>query len=228
MNRGKAVGAGAFVTVSVLLFTAALFMIGERRMLFERRFPVYAEFQSLGQLENGAVVRVSGLDAGEVTAIEIPPSPEGKFRVRMEVREALHQLVRTDSVATTQTEGLVGGIFVNISGGTDAMPPVAEGGVILSREPFLISDLLQQASDTVTLVNTTVASLTGDVQLAVKQIAAIADESNGLVRDIRPDLTAIARNGSQISAQTREILSAINDGSGTIGKLVKDDTLYRQ
>ena len=228
MNRAKAVGAGAFVTVSVLLFTGALFMIGERRMLFERRFPVYAEFQSLGQLENGAVVRVSGLDAGEVTAIEIPASPEGKFRVRMEVREALHQLVRTDSVATTQTEGLVGGIFVNINGGTDAMPPVPEGGVILSREPFLISDLLQQASDTVALVNTTVASLTGDVQLAVKQIAAIADESNGLVRDIRPDLTAIARNGSQISAQTREILSAINDGSGTIGKLVKDDTLYRQ
>ena len=228
MNRAKAVGAGVFVTVSVLLFTAALFLIGERRMLFSQRFPLYAEFQSLGQLENGAVVRVSGLDAGEVTAIDIPASPEGKFRVRMEIREDLHQLVRVDSVATTQTEGLVGAIFVNISGGTDAMPRVPEGGVILSREPFLISDLMQQASDTVALINTTVQSLTGDVQLAVSQIAAIAEESNGLVRDIRPDLTAIARNGSQISAETKEILTAINSGTGTIGKLVKDDTLYRQ
>ena len=228
MNRAKAVGAGVFVALGALLFTAALFMIGERRMLFERRFPFYAEFASLGQLENGAVVRVSGLDGGEVTDIEIPESPEGRFRVRMEVREDLRKLVRVDSIATTQTEGLVGAIFVNVSGGTDAMPPVADEGTILSREPFQIADLLQQASDTVALMNTTVEALSGDAQIAVKQIAAIAEESNGMIRDIRPDLTAIAQNGRQISSETRDILTAINSGTGTLGKLVKDDTLYRQ
>ena len=228
MNRAAAVGAGAFVVVGVLLFTTALFMIGERRMLFERRFPVYAEFARLGQLEDGAVVRVSGLDAGEVSAIEIPDSPEGKFRVRMELREDLHKLVHLDSVATPQTEGLVGAIFVNISGGTEKTPVVHEGGTIQSREPFQFADLLQQASDTIALVNTTVDSLSDDAQTAVKQIAAIADESSGLVKDIRPDLTAIARNGNKISADTKEILTAINEGSGTLGKLVKDDTLYRQ
>jgi phospholipid/cholesterol/gamma-HCH transport system substrate-binding protein len=228
MNRAKAVGAGMFIALGVLLFTAALFMIGERRMLFERRFPVYAEFASLGQLENGAIVRVSGLDAGEVTAIEIPDSPDGKFRVRMEVRETLHQLVRIDSVATTQTEGLVGGVFVNISGGTGTSPLVPDDGTIKSREPFQIADLLQQASDTVGLINKTVDALSDDAQTAVGQIAAIAEESNAMVRDIRPDLTAIARNGSQISADTRDILTAINSGSGTLGKLVKDDALYRQ
>ena len=46
--------------------------------------------------------------------------------------------------------------------------------------------------------------------------------------DIRPDLTAIARNGSEISNATREILTGINEGKGTLGKLVKDDALYRQ
>src|SRR5215216_5469527 len=178
MNRARAVGAGAFVLVGVVLFTAVLFMIGARRMLFERRFPVYAEFARLGQLENGAVVRVSGLDAGEVSAIEIPESPEGRFRVRMEVREDLHKLVRLDSVATTQTEGLVGAVFVNISGGTEQSAVVPEKGTIKSREPFAIADLLQQASDTVALVNTTVQSLSGDAQTAVQQIAAIAQESN--------------------------------------------------
>jgi len=228
MNRARAVGAGAFLVVGLVLFTAALFMIGERRMLFERHFPVYAEFSRLGQLEDGAVVRVSGFDAGEVSAIEIPDSPEGKFRIRMDVREDLRKLVRVDSVATTQTEGLVGGVFVDISGGTNQSPPVQDQGTIKSRDPFQISDLLQQASDTVALVNTTVESLSDDAQTAVKQIAAIAEESNGMVRDIRPDLTAIARNGSKISADTKDILAAINEGSGTLGKLVKDDALYRQ
>jgi phospholipid/cholesterol/gamma-HCH transport system substrate-binding protein len=228
MNRSKAVGAGAFIAVGALLFTGALFMIGSRRMLFERRFTVYAEFAKLGQLESGAVVRVSGLDAGEVTRILIPKGPEGKFRVRMEVREDLHQLVRTDSVATTQTEGLVGAIFVNIGGGTEKAPEVPKDGTILSREPFQIADLMQQASDTVALINTTVQRLSGDAEHAVQQIAEIADQSNAMIKDIRPDLTRIARDGSRISADTRDIMASINSGQGTIGRLVKDDALFRQ
>jgi phospholipid/cholesterol/gamma-HCH transport system substrate-binding protein len=228
MNHARAVGAGAFVAVGILLFTTALFMIGERRALFQSRFPVYAEFSRLGQLENGASVRVSGLDAGEVTAIEVPDSPQGKFRVRMEVRESLHQLVRVDSVATTQTEGLVGAVFVNISGGTDSAARVAENGTIKSRDPFALADLLDQASQTMALINTTVDSLSDDAQRAVQEIAAIAEQGNGLITDIRPDLTAIARNGSQISSATRDIITAINRGDGTLGKLVKDDTLYHQ
>ena len=146
MNSSKVVGAGVFVVLGALLFTVALFMIGDRRMLFEERFPVFTEFATVGQLEVGAVVRVAGLDAGAVTDIIIPGSPDEKFRVRMEVREVLRPLIRTDSVATTQTEGLVGAIFVNIGTGTEAAPEVADGGTIPSREPFLLSDLLLQAT----------------------------------------------------------------------------------
>src|SRR5258707_15586049 len=128
MVSAKVVGVGAFVVFGILLFTLALFMIGERRMLFEKRFPVYTEFGKLGQLELGAVVRVAGMNAGEVTDIQIPPSPAGKFRVKMQVREDLHGLGRTDSVAGAQMEGLVRAIFVNIPPGSEKAPPGPTGG----------------------------------------------------------------------------------------------------
>src|ERR671914_675979 len=102
MNASKAVGAGAFVAVGALLFTVALFMIGERRMLFEDRFDVYTEFSRLGQLEVGAVVRAAGREAGGAPDIQTPASPAQKFRVQMRIREDLHGLVRTDSVASPQ------------------------------------------------------------------------------------------------------------------------------
>ena len=146
MVSNKVVGAGVFVVVGALLFTAGLFLIGERRMLFAERFSIYTEFASLGQLTVGAIVRVAGADAGEVTEIQVPSSPEGKFRVKMEVREDLHQLIRRDSLAVTQTEGLVGAIFINIQTGTEAQPQVPAGGTIPSREPFALADLLDQAS----------------------------------------------------------------------------------
>src|SRR5918911_477835 len=99
MVSSKAVGAGAFVVIGLLLFSVALFMIGERRMLFERRFTVYTEFSRLGDLETGAPVRVAGAEAGEVTDVQLPRNPSEKFRVKMEVREALHAVIRTDSIA---------------------------------------------------------------------------------------------------------------------------------
>ena len=226
MNSSKVIGAGAFVVVGALLFTAALFMIGERRMLFEDRFPLYTEFATVGQLELGATVRVAGLDAGEVTDILIPSSPEQKFRLRMQVREDLHQLIRTDSVATTQTEGLVGAVFVNIGTGTEQAPRVAEGGTIPSREPFLLSDLLEQASESIELVTETVEILRGDVLRAVQQLALTAEDSHALIEEIRPDIVAMTENGNQISTEARQIVAAINDGKGAVGKLIHDDTLY--
>jgi phospholipid/cholesterol/gamma-HCH transport system substrate-binding protein len=228
MNSAKVVGAGAFIVIGALLFTAALFMIGARRMLFEERFPIYTEFATLGQLETGAIVRVSGMDAGEVTEIQIPGSPAGRFRVKMELRKDLHQLIRTDSVAATQTEGLVGAIFVNIGGGTEQAPQVPEAGTIPSREPFLLSDLMQQASETITMVNDTVVVLRVDIERAVEQLALTAEDAHALIEDIRPDIAAIAKNGNRIAGDTQQIIASINEGKGTIGKLVNDDTLYQR
>jgi phospholipid/cholesterol/gamma-HCH transport system substrate-binding protein len=228
MMSSRAVGAGAFVVVGVVLFTAALFLIGERRMLFKDRFPVYTEFATLGQLEVGAVVRVAGMNAGEVTDITIPSSPAGRFRVKMELREDLHPLIRTDSVATVQTEGLVGAIFVNVGAGTERVPAVAEYGTIPSREPFTMADLLRQASNTSTMVGETIEALRGDIEKAVQQVALTAEDAHALVEDVRPDITAIAREGSRIAADTQAIVANINEGKGTIGKLITDDALYNR
>jgi len=132
----RAVGAGAFVLIGLLLFAVALFMIGDRRMLFERRFTVYTELSRLGELEPGAPVRVAGAGAGEVVDIEPPSRPSAKFRVKMQVREALHPIIRTDSVAVPETEGLLGGVFLNIGAGTDQALPVADGGTIQGESHF--------------------------------------------------------------------------------------------
>lgn len=228
MQSSKLAGAGAFVVVGILLFTAGLFMIGERRMLFDDRFEVYTEYEALGQLQVGAVVRVAGADAGEVTNIQIPQSPAGKFRVRMEVREELHGLVRTDSVASTQTEGLVGALFINIGAGSESAPEVPEGGTIPSREPFSMADLLAQMSETVSMVNETVEDLRGDVEKAVQQVALTAEDAHALVEDLRPDITAIARSGSRIAADAQMIVADLQAGKGTFGRLMKDDALYER
>ena len=72
--RIKPWGIGLFLVIGFGLFTAILFVIGNRHEAFSRHMEIYSEFSNLSGVANGAKVRVSGLDAGEVKQIEIPES----------------------------------------------------------------------------------------------------------------------------------------------------------
>src|SRR3954471_4685276 len=156
MPRTRLAYVGAFVILGVLLFASGLFLIGGRRMLFDHTFRAYAEFANINGLQNGAIVRVAGMDAGEVVEIGVPSSPSGRFRVHLRLREDLHPLIRVDSVATIQTDGLVGNKYVQVDAGTDAAPIVQAGGSMQSREPFDLGQMLERMSQTIDLVTATI------------------------------------------------------------------------
>jgi phospholipid/cholesterol/gamma-HCH transport system substrate-binding protein len=224
----RLVGAGVFVIIGLLLFAIGLFMIGDRQMAFAHRFTIYAEFARVSGLQPGSIVRVSGAKAGEVKEIEVPPSPAKKFRVRLEITENLHPLVRTDSVAAIQTEGLVGGTFLSISTGSEQAPKAPENATIPGQEPFEIADLLNQMSDTVNKVNSTIDDMKDDVQYAVQSIYQTVDNANDLITDVTDDVKTMASAGARITGDVAEIADTIRSGRGTVGKLVNDDELYRR
>ena len=224
VNRTAAVG--AFVIGGVLLFAVGLFLIGDRRMLFSRNFELYAEFGKVAGLENGAKVRVAGLDAGEVLEIHVPPGPGAKFRVKMRVREDLHPLIRLDSVASIQNDGLVGNKFVQIEAGTDRSPAVAAKGTIGSRDPFDIADLLQKMSDTIDIVNTTLVDVKGEVDDALASITETAGDAQTLLNDVGGDVRKILASTHTVATDVTAIVAGLRDGRGTVGKLLTDDSLF--
>ena len=209
-----------------MLFAIAVFMIGDRQMAFSRRVAIYTEFRTITGLQPGAIVRVSGATAGSVQEIEPPADPSGKFRVRLEITEDLHQLVRTDSVATIQVEGLVGGSFLAVSMGSAAAPRAAAGSTIPSREPFLLADLFDQMSETIRMVNVTIAELRVGIEKALTSVDTTVESANALLSDVSGDVKAIASAGARISGDAAAIAEGIRKGEGTVGKLMKDDELY--
>jgi phospholipid/cholesterol/gamma-HCH transport system substrate-binding protein len=221
-------GVGVFVITGLALFAIALFMIGERQLAFARKLVIYTEFTNITGLQPGAIVRVSGAPAGSVTDIEPPAGPDGKFRVRLEVTEALHQLVRTDSVAAIQTEGLVGGSFLAIAMGTAGAPRAGEGSTISGREPFLLADLFQQMSNTVGKVNATVDDLGAGIRKTLASVDTTVGQANDLIDDISDDVKALASASARITSDAAQIAESIRKGEGTIGRLVKDDELYKR
>src|SRR5690349_7238369 len=136
MSYTRLVGIGAFVIGGLALFVFGLFLIGNRRNMFTSRFEVYAEFSKMAALQRGGKVRVAGMDAGEVDSIMVPAKPSAKFRVKMFVRGDMHQLVRTDSIASIQTDGIVGNKFVEIDAGSDNASQAPDGSTLVGKDPF--------------------------------------------------------------------------------------------
>ncbi len=177
-TSARLAGVGAFVLGGLALFILGLFLIGDRQLAFANKFTVYTEFTKITGLQPGAIVRVSGAKAGIVTQVVPPNRPSEKFRVQLEIIEDLHQLVRTDSVATIETEGLMGGSYLGISTGTDTAAPVGPNATIAGKEPFDIADLMQQMGDTIARVNVTIDELKGGVQDTVVSIGDTVDNAN--------------------------------------------------
>ena len=219
-------GVGAFVVGGVLLFSLGLFLIGDRQMAFATKFTVYTEFSKITGLQPGAIVRVSGAKAGSITQIVPPNTPSEKFRVQLEVIEGLHQLVRTNSVATIETEGLMGGSYLGIGTGTDDAAPVGPNATIAGKDPLDIADLMQQMGDTITRVNTTIDDMKGGVQGTVESIGDTVDSANALITDVSDDLKRLVTAAAAITSDASEIADGIRSGKGTLGKFVNDDELY--
>lgn len=228
MPSARLIGVGAFVIGGLLLFAIALFMIGERQMIFTSQFEIYTEFSRLSGLQEGAPVQVSGMAAGEVKEILLPKGPAQKFRLRLQVREDLHPLVRTDSVASIRTEGLVGGQFLMITAGSERAPEAPKDSTIPSREPFDIADLLEQANRTVAIVNETILTLRGDVEKTIQNIASTVQDADQVITSVGSDVKTISAAGARISDDVRAITQDVREGRGTIGRLFTDDELYRR
>ena len=226
MPQNRLAAVGAFVIGGLALFAVGLFLIGDRRMLFTDTLEIYAEFTEIAALDNGAKVRVAGMDAGEVEAIRVPPGPSGKFQVRMRVRRDLHPLLRLDSVASIQNDGLVGNKFVQIETGSDGSPQVEERGTVRSREPVDISDLMQMMSDTIVTVNAMLVDVKGRVDEALVAVSVTASDARVLMNDVGAEVRGIMASSDKIASDLRAIVGDARNGRGTVGKLLTDDALY--
>lgn len=219
-------GVGVFVLGTLLLFGTALFLIADRQMAFADKVVVYTEFAKITGLQPGAIVRVSGARAGSVTEILPPRRPAGKFRVQLEITKELHPLVRTDSVASIETEGLVGGSYLAVSSGSADAPQAEPESTISGLEPFQMADLLQQMSSTMAKVNTTIDDLSTQLEQTIQAVGTTVATTNDLVTSVSGDIRGMAQSGAKAARDMERLTADVRDGRGTVGKLFTDDELY--
>ncbi len=217
---------GVFVIGGFLLFAAGLFLIGDRRLLFSDNIELAAQFANVGGLKVGAKVLVSGMDAGEVLAIEVPPRPGAKFEVHFRVLDKFQPILRKDSVATIQVEGLVGSKILQVDAGTEAASPIGPGTLIQSQEPLELADVVKETAETIGKVASAVDDVQGRVSKAVDTLTDVGEEARTLVVQVRGDSHEILGTTKRVIGNVDAVVDGVRQGRGTVGKLLTDDEVY--
>jgi phospholipid/cholesterol/gamma-HCH transport system substrate-binding protein len=139
-------------------------------------------------------VRVDGMDAGEVQSIQIPSGPAQKFRLKMNVDDQLHGLIREDSLVTVETEGIVGDKFLLIHHGTEHAPLAPAESTLQSKEPFEMAKLLEQAQGIMTQAGTTLNGLQGTMTDVNRHLDTTLDTATGTMKNVNSVVLDV-RNG---------------------------------
>ncbi|MGC2449082.1 MAG: MlaD family protein [Candidatus Sulfotelmatobacter sp.] len=142
----RAARLGAFIVVTLAILVVGVFIIGGKQYLFSSTYQLKAQFVNVAGLDAGADVRVGGVHSGTVRNIVLPHKPGEKVTVFMDMGKSTHEIIKQDSVATIETEGLLGNQFLAISFGSAGSGEVRDGDMIASQAPLEMADLLQKTS----------------------------------------------------------------------------------
>jgi phospholipid/cholesterol/gamma-HCH transport system substrate-binding protein len=142
----RATRLGAFIVVTLAIFVGGIFIIGSKQYLFSSTYRLKAQFDNVVGLDAGGDVRVGGVHSGTVRSIVLPHRPGEKVTVIVDMDKSTHEIIKRDSVATIETEGLLGNQYLAISFGSAGTADVRDGDSIASHPPLEMADLLQKTS----------------------------------------------------------------------------------
>ena len=149
LSRWQAVVLGLIVLTSVGLGVVGLFAVAARSWYGADALTVQVGFEQIGGVEVGTRVRLQGMDAGEVVAIQPPSDPGGLVVLQLRLKGEYRKLVRTDAKVRIVGEGLVGGKVVEVVPQKprpgEAAAPIADNGALLTSTPTIeAGDLMEK------------------------------------------------------------------------------------
>jgi len=157
-------------------------------------------------------VKMAGVEVGRVQEIQLT---NNRVEVIMKVRPVAE--VKTDSIATIKFTGLLGQNFVAIDFGTPRGEPLREDQYVSTAEQADLSAIMQKIDNVASGVENLTKSFTGF------KIDTLVGPLRDFISANKDPLTMTISNLQTLSSN---ISAQVEQGHGTLGKLIQDETLY--
>ena len=214
ISRWKAILLGLAVVglIGIAIFT--LTRAAGKQGLFAETAEVTVAFPEAHDLAPGTPVRIRGVDAGKVIAIEYPDhdGDGAAVTVRMQIDAKYSGRLYADAYAQIHSTGLLGAKVVSIQPGNPKTGPLADGRLAAKETP--------------------------DIAVAAAKIGDAADEAKLLIKDVRTgngtiskliqddklynEMTALAGDSRKMVKRADSAVGTVEEKSADVDKFVKD------
>jgi len=201
--------AGIIITASIIVLTAFIVLIGGGRFL--DKFDVYhVNVMNAAGLETGAQVRLGGVRAGRVLAINAPDGPGKPITIDLGIKKGTILYKGTKALITQV--GFVGDIYLLLSVDNTTTGQIAVGETIPSEEQVQFGKLMARM-DT---ISQSVDNLVKDVNVLfshsnMQEIKALLGNTNKAIVSGSSNLDRIAASLKATTDKLQLVLNEIED-----------------
>ncbi|MFZ0489336.1 MAG: MlaD family protein [Salegentibacter sp.] len=223
---------GIFVISGLLILVIGIYFIGKRQNMFGNSTKISTVFKNVNGLQLGNNVRYAGVNVGTVKGITI--MNDTSICVDMYINENTIGLIKRNSLATVNSDGLVGSMIINIipgEGGIDE--PVHPGDTLESLSKIATADMLTTLNTT----NENAALLTADLLKITNSINAGEGVLGSLLKDEKmsqdiksslANLQQTTRNAAKTLNEINKIIGEVNLQESVAGVLLTDTTSAKE
>ena len=229
-TRANYVAVGTFVVA--LLAGIVIMALWLARIEFNRDFALYDIYftGSVIGLGQGSAVSYNGIQIGRVTEIRVDPQNLQQVRVTIEVNQPA--LIKTDVVASLESQGLTGVAYVELSGGSKEAPELeARPGErypviashpsrlqsLVSSAPEALAHLIEVADRVAAILDDRNRTAIADILDNTRRVTGAAAARVGDIETVLGDTAAAAREMRSTLAAANETLADLRQMIGTKG-----------
>ena len=190
-------------------------------------------FSEAHDIGPGTPVRIRGIEAGQVIAVEYPAddSEASKVLVRLRVDAKYAQRIYADSTAHLHSTGMLGSKVIAISPGTPKAGPLADGQIATTETPDLAhavaklsatAEKFGETADEAKLLVHEARAGNGTITKLLKD-DSLFTELNGLLKDSRTMVKRADTAVDTVEKKTTDVDRFVQDGRDTL-RSVKQGT----
>jgi phospholipid/cholesterol/gamma-HCH transport system substrate-binding protein len=207
---------GLFVLAALLVLAYMSLKVGQFSLgVWGEGVKILASFQSASGLAQNGRVEIAGVEVGRIKEIRLRGE---QAQVEMTIQPAIN--LRQDAQALVRSKGMLGEKYIELLPGSAAAPSLPPGGLIsdtksavefdqvLSKVPRLVDDLRPILEDV------------RNISQSLRNVIGTAEGESSLKE--------MLANFNKASKSLSHLAQGLEKGEGTLGKLLKDDQLYRE
>src|SRR5205823_4066438 len=151
LSRWQAVILGLVVVAALGLGGYGVARIADKQGFWADTVELTAGFREAHDITPGTPVRIRGVDAGQVVAVEYPDhdGPGAEVTVRIHLQARYRDRLYKDATARIHGSGVFGAKVIAISPGDPARGPL-EGGRLAGIKPLDVDEAVAEFRDTAT------------------------------------------------------------------------------